>query len=90
MVIFKKMKIIIEHIDSCLGETINVDGSELHEEDFESQNALLEIMFDYLKLNNLTYKIIKDIVEHYGIIDELSQNSCDQCGHWNSKTTLEI
>jgi hypothetical protein len=80
----------IEYIDSCLDAYIIADGIELDQDDTETQEALLDILFDYIKINKLSYNAIKDIVNSYGIIDELSENHCDQCGHYNSKTILDI
>jgi hypothetical protein len=80
----------IEYIDSCFEAFIRADGIELDEDDIETQEALLDILFDYVKINKLSYNVIKDIINSYGIIDGLSEDHCDQCGHYNSTTILDI
>ena len=80
----------IEYIDNCFESFIRADGIELDEDDTETQEVLLDILFDYIKINKLSYSAIKDIINSYGIIDELTESQCDQCGHYNSTTTLDI
>lgn len=85
----------IEYLESCTTNRLTVDGIYVENMSIEEKSNTIKAMIDKAIeeskcLGTDGYDVvIKDLLNVYGNM-EFDDESCEQCGHTTSTTTMEI
>ena len=78
----------LEMITGCICDSMTIDGKELSAMNDSKKRIILNKVCDWLKHNAELSKLLKYILDYHGEYESLG--SCEQCGDFIDKYTLEI
>jgi len=85
----------IEYLESCTTNRLTADGVDIDKMHIIEKSAIIEKMIskaidDSKCLGTDGYDVvIKDLLNIFGVMD-FDEESCEQCGHTTTTTTMEI
>lgn len=78
----------LEMITGCICDSITIDGKELSAMNDFKKRIVLNKVCDWLKHNAELSQLLKYVLDYHGEYESLG--SCEQCGDFIDKYTLEI
>lgn len=78
----------LEMITGCICDSMTIDGKELSAMNDSEQRILVNKICDWLKHNSELSQLLQYVLDYHGTYESLG--SCEQCGDFIDKYTLEI
>ncbi len=78
----------IESITGCICDSLTIDGTETVDMDINKVKEVVKKLIDITNDLGTIQSILMDLVESQGDFEDLG--TCDQCGDWITKYTVEI
>lgn len=78
----------IESITSCICDSLTIDGVETVDMDINKVKEVVKKFIDSINDLGTIQSILMDLVESQGDFEDLG--TCEECGDWITKYTVEI
>jgi hypothetical protein len=79
---------IVEYINGCTCDTLNVDGKETIDMDIRDVRNIIKRLTDNENDIGTLQSILITLVESQGDFEDLG--TCEQCGDWITKYTVNL